>query len=188
MLSAGMDRQVRVWERTKDIVFLEEERERELEKMFDQVDSKNEKSTGELLQGNGDDEAEDAENDEPQSEAAVKKSVLSVAAGDRILEALERADQEMKAIASFRKSAGGKERMPNPMLLSMEPAVYVLWVLKSVRVAELEQSLLVLPLGHVERMLYYLIVLLKNGHGVEICSRVGIFLVKTHQHQVRDKQ
>ena len=30
-LSGGMDRQVRVWERTRDIVFLEEERERELE-------------------------------------------------------------------------------------------------------------------------------------------------------------
>lgn len=185
VLSAGMDRQVRVWERTKDIVFLEEERERELEKMFDRVDGKGEQDTAKLLQSKGGDDGDDEEVDEePQSEAAVKRSVLSVSAGDRILEGLERADQELKSIASFRKSSGGKERMPNPMLLGMEPAVYVLWVLKSIKVAELEQSLLVLPLSHVERMFYYLIVLLKNGRGVEMCSRVGVFLVKVHQHQV----
>jgi len=67
----------------------------------------------------------------------------------------------------------------------MEPSQYILWVLKSVKQAELEQSLLVLPLGHVERVLYYLILLLKNGRGVEISARVSVFLVKTHQNQVR---
>jgi U3 small nucleolar RNA-associated protein 12 len=69
--------------------------------------------------------------------------------------------------------------------LGMESPLYILWVLKSVRHAELEQSLLVLPLGHVERLLYYLVILLKSGRGVEICARVSIFLVKIHQNQVR---
>jgi len=41
-----MDRQVRVWERTRDIVFLEEERERELESMFDKVDGGRGKDQG----------------------------------------------------------------------------------------------------------------------------------------------
>jgi U3 small nucleolar RNA-associated protein 12 len=190
--SAGMDRQIRVWERTKDMVFLEEERERELERMFDGV-SREEEATGRLLRRKGanadDDDDEDEENreddeDEPQSEAAVKRSVLSVAAGDRIMEGLERAEQETKDAATFRKKNPGKKRMPNPLMLGMEPAHYLLWVLKSVKQAELEQSLLILPLGHVERLLYYLILLLKDGRGVEICARVSIFLVKTHQNQV----
>ena len=186
VMTGGLDRQVRVWERTKDIVFLEEERERELEQMFDSV-AREESGTGMLLLKKGEEKDDDDDgnrDDEPYSEAAVKRSVLSVAAGDRIMEALERADQEKKDSAMFRKKNPGKEKTPNPLLLGMDPALYFLWVLKSVKQAELEQSLLVLPLGHVERVLYYLILLLRSGRGVELCARVSVFLVKTHQHQV----
>jgi U3 small nucleolar RNA-associated protein 12 len=186
VMTGGLDRQVRVWERSKDIVFLEEERDRELEQMFDGV-GRDEDGTGRLLLKKGEEKDDDDDNDkddQPHSEAAVKKSVLSVAAGDRIMEALERADQEKKDAAVFRKKNPGKEKTPNPLLLGMDPALYFHWILKSVKQAELEQSLLVLPLGHVERVLYYLILLLRSGRGVEICARVSVFLVKTHQHQV----
>ena len=187
VLSGGMDRQVRVWERTKDIVFLEEERERELEHMFDRIDGRDEGGTAMIMRRQNEDGEEDeaGRDDEPQSEAAVKRSVLSVSGGDRIMEALESADQELKDAARFRRSNPSKERPPNPLLLGMEPSLYILWILKSIRHVELEQSLLVLPLGHVERLLYYLIQLLKSGRGVELCSRVSVFLVKTHQNQVR---
>jgi len=188
VLSGGMDRQVRVWERTKDMVFLEEERERELEQTFDKVD-RNDDATWRILnkkQSNENDEEADDE-DQPQSEAAVKKSVLSVAAGDRIMEAVERADQELKDIAVFKRTDGAadKKRMPNVLLLGLEPSQYVLWVLKSVKSAELEQSLMVLSMRHMERLVYYIITLLKAGRGVELCSRVAIFMITTHQKQVR---
>lgn len=190
VLSGGMDRQVRVWERTKDIVFLEEERERELEQVFDKVSNRDDGGTANILGRKGEVEDEEGEidgkEDEPQSEAAVKKSVMSVSSGDRIMEALERADQELAAITSTRnRSSDAKPRQPSPLLLGLEPAQYVLWVLRSVKSAELEQSLLVLPLGHLERLVYYIIVLLKSGRGVELCSRVAVFMVKTHQNQVR---
>ena len=193
ILSGSMDRQVRVWERTRDMVFLEEEKERELEEMFDKVDNNgDEDGTAKIMRRRRQEEAQEEDEDgenEPQSEAAVKRSVLSVAAGDRIMETLERADQEMKDAASFRKSqegkgANAKKRMPNPLLLGMDPPQYVLWVLRSVKSAELEQSLLVLPLNHMERLIYYLILLLRNGQGVELCSRAAVFLVKTHQSQL----
>ena len=186
VLSGGMDRQIRVWERTKDMVFLEEEREREMEDMFDRMDGRDEGGTASIMKKkeSGDDESDAENDDQPQSEAAVKKSVMSVAAGDRILEAIERADQEMKEAAAFRRSNPNKERSPNPLMLGMEPSMYILWVLKSIKHVELEQSLLVLPLGHVERLLYYLVVLLRSGRGTELCARVSVFLVKIHQNQV----
>ncbi len=197
VLSGGMDRQVRVWERTKDMVFLEEEKERAMEDMFDKVDNRrgDEEGTERIMRRrkNEDDQEEDDDDDdianEPQSEAAVKRSVLSVSSGDRIMEALERADQEMKDAATFLRSQEGKgnnakKRMPSPFLLGMEPPQYMLWVLRSVKSAELEQSLLVLPLNYMERLMYYLIVLLRNGQGVELCSRAAVFLVKTHQNQL----
>jgi U3 small nucleolar RNA-associated protein 12 len=188
VMSGGMDRQVRVWERTQDIVFLEEERERQLEQMFDKV-SRQDEATSTILKKkrNEDDDDDEQENeDQPQSEAAVKKSVLSISSGDRIMEALERADQELKDTAAFKRSDGGanKERMPNVLLLGLEPAQYILWILRSVKSAELEQSLLVLTMRHMERLVYYLITLLRGGRGVELCSRVSIFMITTHQKQV----
>ena len=197
VLSAGMDRQVRVWERTKDMVFLDEERERELEGMFDKVDGRDE-STADALRragqdggdGNGDD-GEDNDNDaQPQSEAAVRRSILSVSSGDRIMDGIETADKESKEIASFRRLAeekGGQQleaRAPNPLLFGMDPPSYVLWILRSVKSADLEQSLLVLPLGHVGRLMHYLIALLRRGNGVEVCARVAVFLVRAHQAQI----
>jgi len=193
VLSGSMDRSVRVWERTKDIVFLEEERERELEQMFD--DPKNsrgdEGGTANILdrKGKGDDlhgndaDGDDMKNGEPESEAAVKRNILSISAGDRLLEAIELADQELQALRQKGKSA---KQTFNPMLLGMEPSQYILWVLRSIKSADLEQSLLVLPLGHAERLLYYLVLLLKAGHSsVELCCRVAVFTIKAHQNQVR---
>lgn len=181
VLSAGMDRQIRVWERTKDMVFVDEEKERELEKMLDQVDgSKGEEKLSMRVSGSAnDDDGDDAET-QPQSEAAVRRSVLSVASGDRIMEAIELADSEMKELASKKT----KQTSPNLLLLGMDPPQYIFWVLRTIKSAELEQSLLVLPLNHMERLMYYLIVLLRKGIGVEICSKVAVFLVKTHQNQV----
>jgi U3 small nucleolar RNA-associated protein 12 len=190
VLSGGMDRQVRVWERTKDIVFLEEERERELEQIFDRVNNRDEGGTARILdrkRGEDDnDDNDDVKDDEPQSEAAVRRSMQSVCSGDNIMEALERADQELKDIVVFRRAHGAdKKRSPNLMMLGLEPAPYILWVLRNIKSAEIEQSLIVLSLRHTERLMYYLIVLLKGGQGVELCSRVAVFLVKAHQNHVR---
>jgi len=194
VLSGGMDRQVRVWERTKDIVFPDEERERELEDMFDKVDgSRREENTADALmkaQKDGEDglDADDEEDEKPQSEAAVKQSILSVSSGDRIMEAIEMADQETKEISSFRKlqeeRGGDSQRAPNPLLFGMSPSEYVLWILRSVKSVDLEQSLLVLPLNHVERLMHYLIVNLQRHKGVELCAKVSVFLVKAHQAQI----
>jgi len=198
VLSCGMDRQVRVWERTQDMVFLEEEKEREIEANFEKINGGDEVATERVLRrrqqsggeaDNGDDDDDDDDN-APQSAAAVRKSVLSVSSGDRIMEALELADQEIKEKLAFNRSQevknkeDRKKRTPSILLLGMEPPDYVLWVLRTVKSSELEQSLLILPLSHMERLIYYLIVLLRKGHGVELCSRVAIFLIKTHQNQL----
>lgn len=189
VLSGGMDRQVRVWERTKDIVFIEEERERELEQFFDRVGSRNEKDTAAVLEKRGRHDDDDDKNldevSQPQSESAVRSSILSVAAGDRLMEGLERADEELRNVAQLlRSQSQAQYKVSNPMLLGLEPAQYVLWILKSIRSSDLEQSLLVLSLRHVERLIYYCTVLLRERRGIEICSKVGVFIVKVHQNQL----
>ncbi|KAL7543092.1 hypothetical protein ACHAXR_012413 [Thalassiosira sp. AJA248-18] len=192
ILSGGMDRQVRVWERTKDIVFPNEERERELEEMFDNADgSRREENTADALmkaQKDGEEGLDADEEEKPQSEAAVKQSVLSVSSGDRIMEAVEMADKESKEIRAFRKRQEERgednKRAANPMLFGMDPAAYVLWILRSVKSVDLEQSLLVLPLNHVERLMHYLILNLQRHKGVELCAKISVFLIKAHQAQI----
>jgi len=194
VLSGSMDRQMRVWERTKDMVFLDEEKERALEEIFEKADGSkgDEQGTAMIMRRRpGDDDDVPIEDiEQPQSDVAVKRSILSISSGDRIMEALEIADQELKDSQIFNRSQREKgndalKRSPNPLLLGMEPHKYILWILRSVDSAELEQSLMVLPLRYVERLLYYLIVLLTNNVGIEICSRTAIFIIKVHQNQVR---
>ena len=185
LISGGMDRQVRVWERTRDIVFIEEEKERQLEAAFDNV-RREEGNTADILKHTGADEDDDNDDAIPESEAAVRRNILSVSNGDRLMEGLERADAEQKEIAIFQKVTGKKDKAPNPMMLGMTPSSYVLWIMKSIPSAELEQSLLLLSIGHVERLIYYLVSLLREGRGREVCSKVGIFVIKTHQLQVCD--
>ena len=160
--------------------------------MFDEDPSKNrrdEQGTASILDRKGRNDADgddddEMKQDEPQSEEAVKQSILSINAGDRLLEALELADQELHASRSRNKK--GANAMANPLMMGMEPPHYVLWVLKSIKSADLEQALLVLPLGHAERLLYYLVLLLKEGpRSVELCCRAAVFTFKVHQHQVR---
>jgi len=189
VLSGGMDRQVRVWERTRDIVFVEEERERVMEQQFDAQLIANEDDKGTLSvlnekQKRENDEEDNEVEEKPQSEAAVKKSVLSVSSGDRIMEGLERADEELSEIARYKKDIEPKKRQNNPLLLGLDPAQYVMWVLKTIPSAELEQSILILSLKHIERLFYYLIVNLKRGRGVELSCRIAIFIVATHQRQI----
>ncbi|KAL9188525.1 hypothetical protein ACHAXT_006903 [Thalassiosira profunda] len=192
LLSGGMDRQVRVWERTNDIVFPDEEKERELEDMFDKVEGREEITADALRRAQREGEEgldeEEEELGKPQSEAAVKQSVLSVSSGDRIMEAIEMADKESKEIASFRKlqemHGGDNKRAANPLLFGIDPPSYVLWILRSVKSVDLEQSLLVLPLNHVERLMHYLILNLQRHKGVELCAKISVFLIKTHQAQI----
>jgi U3 small nucleolar RNA-associated protein 12 len=70
------------------------------------------------------------------------------------------------------------------MLFGMDPPYYVLWILRSVKSADLEQSLLVLPLNHVERLMHYLIINLQRHKGVELCAKISVFLIKAHQKAI----
>lgn len=58
-----------------------------------------------------DDNGDDENENQPQSAAAVKKIQLSVSSSDRIVEALERANQELKDAAYFDTAKKARVRM-----------------------------------------------------------------------------
>jgi len=72
----------------------------------------------------------------------------------------------------------------NPLLWGFDPLQFVLLVLWKIKSTELEQTLLTLPMSHMEWLVYYLIVLLWKGAGIEMCSTMSVFLIKVYWNQV----
>ncbi|GMI07015.1 hypothetical protein TrRE_jg11567, partial [Triparma retinervis] len=193
VVSGGADLTVRVWERTRDVVYLEEEREQEIDRMYDEKEGRR----GEVKVGGGGEEEEEGEEDGGggggvSSEDAVRKTVMSMEGGDRIVAALDLADAETKNMLELRatnekrkaKGLDGIEFAKNPLLMGMTPAGYLLWNLRTIRAADLEQAVLVLPMVKVERIMFYFISLLRAGAGVEVVARAAVGLLRQHRRAI----
>ena len=108
IVSCSNDRSIRVWERTDEQVFLEEERERELEESFES--SLNRKSDGDHKLGALQDDPEKASNVQQEgapdtadgeSGSASTRSVANVRAGELLIEALEMAATEQDRVDEY---------------------------------------------------------------------------------------
>jgi len=176
-VSAGGDRSVRVWERSEDQVYLEEERQRELEGMFEEGVGKD----GGEMEGEGE-----------ESGRASKRSLESVKHAERLGEALETAAADeavgkehaklLLAAASSKKAAAPPPRPPNPLMLGLPAHRFILFHLRLIKGPDLEQALLVLPLDQMQRLLQALLLLLQESVEVELCWRCVLFLLQTHHH------
>ncbi|CAG9463819.1 unnamed protein product [Pedinophyceae sp. YPF-701] len=72
----------------------------------------------------------------------------------------------------------------NPLMLGRSPAQWVLRALRSVRTADLQQALLVLPFPDCLRLLRYLEGFLDESSQVELSARVATMIVQAHQAQL----
>jgi len=179
-VSSSHDRSLRVWERTDEPVFLEEEREKQLENMFE--------SELDLPDRKGIDSEEQQE-----SALASKRSIESIKSGERLMDAIEIAREEQKATDEFEAKnkqlesqgkAKMKPRPANPLLLGKTPLMYLLYTIQQIRSSELEQALLVLSFSFVEELLKLLHGLVQRGLEVELCAKCIIFLLRIHQVQI----
>lgn len=146
LISAGHDRSIRVWERTDEPVFPSEEAEKEMEAAFDA----------------GLETAAPA--NETEAALPTRRTIESVAAGERLLEALT-----------------GTEMAE---MLGLSHSAYLLRTLCMIKPGDLEQALLVLPFSSVAPMADALAGLLRQGREVELCCRCAIFLLKSHQGRI----
>ncbi|KAJ2556560.1 beta transducin [Coemansia sp. RSA 1933] len=185
-VSSGQDRSIRIWDKTEEPLFLEEERERELEEMYDRGLEENldrpERIGGE---DNDDDGAE-------ETERAGKATMETLKAGERIMEALDLADEERRKWEAYEEQ---KRKMPHlapappetsPILQfeGISPEAYVLRTIERVRASELEDALLVLPFSRVLSLMAYINIWAQHEWSTPLVCRVLFFLLKTHQNQV----
>ncbi|KAM8855469.1 WD repeat-containing protein 3 [Spinachia spinachia] len=183
MVSSSHDKSLRLWERTREPIILEEEREMEREAEFEES-----LAGGDVPVVPGETPGEAA--------PASKKTVETVKAAERIMEALELYKEENRKMEEYKyacMAAVNKLPLPkpNPILAAMgnvSPARYVLDVIKKVRSSELEVSLLVLPFQYAPPLLRLFNDYVKQGLEVELVCRCLFFLLKIHFGQISSNQ
>lgn len=183
VVTSSHDKSLRLWDRTREPIILEEEREMEREAEFEESLAK------------GDEPVVPGET-KGEAEHAGKKSVETVKAAERIMEAIELYREESKRLDEHRVTceAAGKELPPpkiNPILIAfgnVSPSRYVLEVIKKVRSSELEVSLLVLPFHYVPDLLQLFNDFVQQGLEVELVCRCLFFLLRVHFGQITSNQ
>ncbi|XP_058479073.1 WD repeat-containing protein 3 isoform X1 [Solea solea] len=183
IVSSSHDKSLRLWERTREPIILEEEREMEREAEFEESMAK-----GDVPVVPGETPGETA--------PAGKKTVETVKAAERIMEALELYKDELRKKEEHKYACmhAGKELpppKPNPILVAfgnITPARYILDVIKKVRSSELEISLLVLPFPYVPELLQLFNGYIQQGLEVELVCRCLFFLLKIHFGQISSNQ
>ncbi|TDL29382.1 WD-repeat-containing protein [Rickenella mellea] len=196
VVTGSHDKSIRLWEKLDEPLFLEEEREQELEQLYEGgiADSMN-RADAPIGSGAAGAEGDATQQDSAEVAAVSKQTTGTLMAGERIVEALELADAERVAIAAFEDTKKGlssaeAEKLqpptPNAMLAAygVGPEAYLLRVIEKIPNAELMDALLVLPFGKVVSLLGYLNEWAKMEWNITLTSRIMFFLLKTHHHQI----
>ncbi|KAJ8754057.1 hypothetical protein K2173_001955 [Erythroxylum novogranatense] len=177
VVTGSHDRSIRRWDRTEEPFFIEEEKEKRLEEMFEDLDSAFENKY--------------TPQEELPEEGAValagKKTQETLTGTDLIIDALDVAEVEMKRIAEHEEEKiHGKVAsfQPNAVMLGLSPSDYVLRALSNIHTNDLEQTLLALPFSDALKLIAYLKDWTTNPDKVELVCRVATVLLQTHYHQL----
>lgn len=159
--TAAHDKSIRLWEKLDEPLFLEEERERELESIYDtnveRDQERNElRATKEGVLG-------------PEATAVEKTTTETLMAGEKIIEALEISEEDRISLDAYEASKASMSqaqvdkmapRKRNPIFsiyyTEVGPEVHVLRVVQKIPAASLNDALLVLPFANVVSMLKHL--------------------------------
>lgn len=169
VVTGSHDKSIRIWEKLDDPLFLEEERERDLERLYDTnlAETMN-RDDDHIGIGRGADGADSGGTQEQTEVGQVtKQTAETLMAGEKIMEALDIADADLALLAEFEAAKLGLNEaqisaLPaparNPLLVmqGLEAEAHVLQVIEKVPHTALQDALLVLPFNHVLSLMRYL--------------------------------
>lgn len=176
--SVSHDRMIRVWRRSDEPLFLDEEKDKRMEELFESklIDDdvlqarKNRKG---IIGGDEDKKNMGFMYDEGKGEGSApgKMSIDTLKGGEALLEALSICEEERN-----KEEGEGK----NPIMLGMSAEIYLLKTLERIRSPDLEEALQIVPLDAAVALLEYFGKMLKPGNSNEKVVRLRIeSIVKT---------
>ncbi|KAJ2982739.1 hypothetical protein NQ176_g1187 [Zarea fungicola] len=179
VVSAGHDKSIRVWDETDEQIFLEEEREREIEELYE----------GTLTTSLERDE--DAADATDEFGAASKQTTETLMAGERIAEALDLGMADLNLLKEYEQAKETNPNAPAPQrhivfmaLGNITAEAYVMSVLQKIKAAALHDALLVLPFASVPMLFTFLNIFALRSMNIPLTCRILFFMLKTHHKQI----
>ncbi|KAI9171275.1 U7 small nucleolar RNA-associated protein [Paramyrothecium foliicola] len=179
LVSAGHDKSIRVWDETEEQIFLEEEREREIEELYESTLTTSLERDPEA----GDEDGEVA--------AASKQTTETLMAGERIAEALEIGIADLNLMKEYEEAkltnphAAPPQR--NPIFIALgdiTAEAHVMSVLQKIKASALQDALLVLPFASVPLLFTFLNIFALRSMNIPLTCRILFFMLKTHHKQI----
>ncbi|OBZ76824.1 putative WD repeat-containing protein C3D6.12 [Grifola frondosa] len=197
VVTGSHDKSIRVWEKLDEpasiLYYWPKERERELENLYEAGIADALNRTDAPIGSGADGGDPTATTAGAETTGVSKQTTETLMSGEKIMEALELADNEIDAFREYEeaKAKGGLSEQVappprNPVLAAydVEPERYVLQVVERVPGTALYDALLVLPFGKVVSLMRYLNIWAQNEWNIILTSRIIFFLLKTHHHQI----
>ncbi|EON97799.1 putative wd domain-containing protein [Phaeoacremonium minimum UCRPA7] len=179
LVSASHDKSIRVWEETDEQIFLEEEREKEIEELYEST------LTTSLEQD------PDAEDQNGEVTAASKQTVETLMAGERITEALELGMADLNVVKEWEEAKSNNPNIAppqrNPIFMALggiSAETHVMNVLQRIKAAALHDALLVLPFATVPMLFTFLNIFAIRSMNIPLTCRILFFMLKTHHRQI----
>lgn len=179
IVSASHDKSIRIWQQTDEQIFLEEEREKELEELYD-------KTLATSLEYEEENDAEQAE-----VAAAGKQTSETLMAGERIMEALEIGIVDLQVVREWKQAKASQPKLAPPdrnltflAFGNIAAEVHVLNVVQKVKPAALQDALLVLPFDKVTSLFTFLQLWTENRWNVPLTCRILFFMLKAYHSQI----
>ncbi|ELR03168.1 hypothetical protein VC83_04828 [Pseudogymnoascus destructans] len=176
LVSASHDKSIRVWEQTDEQIFLEEEKDKELEELY-------ESTLTTFLEKDGDDDDEAGDTG--------KQTIETLMAGEKIVEALELgvADHELMEEYKLEKAANPNTAPPprNPLYLALaniSAEQHVMTVLQRIKAAALQDALLVLPFSILPLLFTFLNIFTERSMNIPLTCRILFSMLKIHHKQL----
>ncbi|KAG9236308.1 hypothetical protein BJ875DRAFT_234218 [Amylocarpus encephaloides] len=179
IVSASHDKSIRVWEQTDEQIFLEEEREKELEELYESTLTTSLEPNREVTE------------DSAEVGTAGKQTIETLMAGEKIAEALEIGMVDLKLVEEWEiaKSTQPNIAPParNPLfdaLGGISAETHVMSVLQRIKAAALQDALLVLPFATLPMLFTFLNIFATRRMNIPLTCRVLFFMLKTHHRQI----
>lgn len=179
LISASRDKSIRIWQQTDEQIFLEEEREKELEELYENTLLTSLEQNDRQAEG------------EEQVLAARKQTVETLMAGEKIAEALELGMEDLEEMREYQKAKAinSKTAMPSrhPVFSAnndISASAYVLKTFQRIPAASLQDALLVLSFSQLPALFTFLALWASQGMNIPLTCRILFFVLNTHQRQL----
>ncbi|TKX23615.1 WD domain-containing protein 15 [Elsinoe australis] len=182
VITASHDKSIRVWDVGDDLIFLEEERERELEQTYEAT-----------LAAQMDRDLQTGEDGQEQDEvaAASKQTITTLTYGERIMEALDIGNADRAVVQEWERQRQNNPNMAppqrNPLFMALggiSAEQHVLNTIGKVPTSALNDALLLIPFSTLPTLFSFLAYFFQQRMKPDLSWRVFYFLLQAHNTQL----